>query len=104
MGVNGEKWPIRREIFDRIYEPIVPTKPGLDGRYRGIVREVGAIQLKEDRRLDLPEGRGVLRGRAGDWIVDYGDGDMSVVAKDVFAATYELLEGPAESDATLAAI
>jgi PGDYG protein len=87
---------VKREIFDKIYEPVEATKPGLDGCYRGIVREVRALQLKEGKRLDLPDGRGVLRGGAGDWVVDYGDGDMSVVAEDVFAATYELLEAATE--------
>lgn len=105
MGGSGEKWPVRRPIFDKIYEPVEPTKPGQDGRYRGVVREVRALQLKEARRLDLPDGRGVLQGVAGGWVVDYGDGDMSIVAEDVFAATYELLEGvAAELDARTAGV
>ena len=105
VGGSGEKWPVRRPIFDKIYEPVEPTKPGQDGRYRGVVREVRALQLKEARRLDLPDGRGVLQGVAGGWVVDYGDGDMSIVAEDVFAATYELLEGvAAELDARTAGV
>ena len=66
-----------------------------DGRYRQIVRDVFPLQLDEAKRVDLPSGRGILRGRAGDWVVDYGgDGDMAVVAADTFAATYEVLDTP----------
>ena len=96
VGEKGEKWPVKQHHFDKIYEPVEATKPGMDGRYHGIVREVRALQLKEARRLDLPDGRGVLHGVTGGWLVDYGDGDMSIVAEDVFAATYELLDTAAE--------
>jgi Peptidase family M41/PGDYG protein len=93
VGEKGESWPVKRETFDRLYEPVGNNKPGQDGRYRKIVKDVLALQLDEAKRLDLPSGRGLLRGRAGDWIVDYGgDGDMAVVAADAFAATYEVLD------------
>lgn len=106
VGENGESWPVKRETFDRLYEPVGPNRLGQDGRYRKIVKEVLALKLNEAKRLDLPSGRGVLRGQAGDWLVDYGgDGDMSVVAANVFAATYEVLDTPApvRPSATLAA-
>jgi len=92
LGEKGERWPVKRHIFEEIYEPVKPIKLGDDGRYRGVVREVRALQLKEARRLDLANGRGILRGGAGDWVIDYGDGDMSIIAGDVFAETYELMD------------
>ena len=33
-----------------------------------------------------------LRGHAGDWLVDYGDGSLGIVARDIFATTYEILD------------
>ena len=95
IGENRESWPVKRETFDRLYEPVGPNKPGQDGRYRKIVKEVRALQLDEAKRLDLPRGRGILKGGVGDWVVDFGaDGDMAVVAADTFAATYEVLDTP----------
>jgi hypothetical protein len=34
-----------------------------------------------------------LSGKAGDYLVDYGDGSLGVVAPRVFATTYEILDG-----------
>jgi hypothetical protein len=33
-----------------------------------------------------------LQGSAGDWLLQYAPGDMSVVSASVFAKTYELLD------------
>jgi len=35
----------------------------------------------------------LLKGRAGDWLVQYGRDDYGIVASDLFAQSYELLDG-----------
>jgi PGDYG protein len=42
--------------------------------------------------VTLDRDRGTLRGRAGDWLVQYAPSDFSVVGAQVFAQTYELLD------------
>jgi hypothetical protein len=42
--------------------------------------------------VTLSDGRGTLRGNAGDWLVEYAPGDLAVVDAPIFAATYELLD------------
>jgi hypothetical protein len=54
-------------------------------------RQALALQLRESRNVVLSGTRGVLSGAAGDWIVDYGNGDLAVVAGDRFKVYYEFL-------------
>jgi hypothetical protein len=42
--------------------------------------------------VTLDRERGTLRGRPGDWLVQYALSDFSVVSAQVFAQTYELLD------------
>ncbi len=99
---NGNSWPVSRAYLDRFYEPTGATVFGVDGNYVKARQEVLALQLLEDRRLDLPSGRGMLRGKAGDWIVDYGGGELSIVSASQFPELYELLPAtrspPTDSD------
>jgi hypothetical protein len=39
----------------------------------------------------LADGLSQLRGRSGDWLVDYGDGSLGIVAALIFSQTYEIL-------------
>jgi hypothetical protein len=32
----------------------------------------------------------VLAGTPGDWLVDYGDGSLGVIAPEIFATTYRV--------------
>jgi len=40
----------------------------------------------------LADGISHLTGRAGDWLVDYGDGSFGIVTQPIFATTYEILD------------
>ncbi len=93
-GAHGDSWPIARATFDRLYDPVGETTAGNPGRYRRIPRKVLAYQLADTTRIVLSDGRGVLSGGAGDWVVDYGDGDLAVVSEEAFANYYEQT-GPA---------
>jgi hypothetical protein len=40
----------------------------------------------------MPGAIGILTGEAGDWIVDYGDGDLAVVSGARFEVSYDLAD------------
>lgn len=90
-GAGGELWPIARAVFDQTYEPVPPGSAGANGLYLKRPRQALALQLRESRNVVLSSTRGVLSGAAGDWIVDYGNGDLAVVAGDRFTVYYEFL-------------
>jgi len=87
---RGESWPVGRAIFEKTYEPVGDIRLGTDGLYQKLSRSVWAQKMSHARRIDMSEGRGVLRGSKGDWIVDYGDGDLAIVNADVFSRTYKI--------------
>lgn len=91
-GEAGECWPIARTRFEELYEPAAGQRMGEDGLYRKVPRQVLVLRAADLTRLDLNQGRGVLLGQAGDWVLDYGAGDMAVVSGDVFARTYQLMD------------
>lgn len=89
-GEDNDSWPIARAKFDELYCPNGGTQAGADGLYEKKTRRVWALSLGENSRVDMPGGRGVLLGRSGDWIVDYGGGDMAIVAGATFAKLYQI--------------
>jgi len=40
----------------------------------------------------LADGVSRLSGRAGEWLVDYGDGSLGIVSQSIFATTYEIVD------------
>ena len=47
--------------------------------------------MDEHFRVILSDGVSELTGRAGDWLVDYGDGSLGIVSPLVFGNTYEIV-------------
>lgn len=94
-GVQGEQWPVEPHKFAERYTPCAGTLPGHPGAYTKTVREVRARQFQETGSVQLPNGKGELRAKQGDWHVEYGPGDESVVADEIFRLTYERLESSA---------
>ena len=90
-GSQSEEWPISRAKFEQAYQPIGTTTIGSAGTYRKTPRDGIAIQLTAPRSVVLNDGRGVLQGRAGDWVIDYGGGDLSLVSASLFGLYYEIL-------------
>jgi hypothetical protein len=93
-GIRGECWPVRRDLFLVSYEAVSPTVAGKDGLYRKIPSVARALRL--ELALDVPVGwqDDPLRGRPGDWVLQYADGTNGVVQDAIFRASY----GPAPDE------
>lgn len=89
-GSAGEQWPVERSRFEDSYEPVAESRMGQAGEYISRQKFVTAIALPAPCTFTLSSGRGRLAGRQGDWLVQYDSGDIGVVARDIFASTYEL--------------
>jgi hypothetical protein len=89
-GKAGEHWRVSRAHFARKYEPLDPTRAGEAGFYRALPYRVLALRMNEPFEIELSDGVSRLNGRAGDWLIDYGDGSLGVVAASIFADTYEI--------------
>lgn len=87
-GPKGEQWPVARARFDAAYLPLAPDGGGRDGLYQKQPQRCWALVLIGDRTVPLSSGRGSLKGKAGDVLLEYGPGDRSIVAADIFAALY----------------
>ena len=85
---DGSVWPIGRSYLEKNYKPAEGIIFGQDGVYTKQSRTVIALELTENRRVDLSKGRGILLGEVGDWLIDYGGGEVSVVNKERFDALY----------------
>jgi len=90
-GSAGEHWRVSRAHFAAKYEPLAPARAGDAGCYRALPYRVMALCMSERFEVVLSDGVSRLRGHPGDWLVDYGDGSLGIVAPMTFAATYEML-------------
>ncbi len=89
-ATTGESWPIARALFESRYEAAPPTVMGEAGDYVSRPWRVRVVQLEHPVSAPAAGGRSHLAGKPGDWLVDYGDGSVGIVAPEIFAATYEL--------------
>jgi len=89
-GSTGDRWVVSRERFDAKYLPVSATLAhGEPGAYRNRPAVVLAKQM--DAAFSLARtaaGGDVLRGAAGDWIMQYAPGDYGVVQAVRFAKVY----------------
>jgi hypothetical protein len=90
-GTSGEHWRVSRSHFSDKYEPVPPTAEGESGPYRAKPYRVLALRMGEEFRVLLSDGTSELMGRAGDWLVDYGDGSLGIVSPLIFDSTYEVV-------------
>lgn len=81
-GTECEMWPVKRATFDQNYEHVEGNV------YRKKPIKVLAVCLTEDTELVREDGS-VLKGRPGDWLVQYGPGDQAIVRADIFEKTYQ---------------
>lgn len=87
----NRKWPVNSEYFRKNYLASDGTTPGENGFYQKKPTEVLALKLADNGRVDLLKGAGVLNGKPGDWVVDYGNGDLAIVTEAAFDQLYEVL-------------
>jgi hypothetical protein len=90
-GNGGHHWRVSHGKFSHKYRPIPPTVAGMSGRYMSLPYHILALQLQQHFDVLLADEVSMLSGHPGDWLVDYGDGSLGIVANDIFATTYEIL-------------
>ena len=91
-GTAGEHWRVSRSHFAGKYRPVPPTVAGADGRYECLPIRIKGVPMSEAFEVQLADGISRLTGRAGDWLVDYGDGSLGIVSPAIFATTYEIID------------
>lgn len=89
-GSTGDRWCVSRARFDAKYRPQAPTGPGGEGLYRNLPVAVRAKRMCEAFSVARSAGGDVLRGNAGDWLVQYAPGDHGIVAAARFDAVYRV--------------
>jgi hypothetical protein len=90
-GSTGSRWSVSRERFEAKYAAVVPTLQGQDGAYLSRPVPVLARQIPEPFTAERTAGGDLLRGEAGDWLLQYGPGDFGVAEQRRFAAIYRKL-------------
>ncbi|WP_027213764.1 PGDYG domain-containing protein [Burkholderia sp. WSM2232] len=93
-GSTGDRWVVSRARFDAKYVPAdAALAHGEPGAYRNRPAVVLAKQMHEAFSLARSaDGGDVLRGAAGDWIMQYAPGDYGVVQADRFAKVYRFAD------------
>lgn len=89
-GTAGEHWRVSQARFPHKYRPVPPTVAGEPGRYVSLPNRIIAVPMMEPFEVLLADGVSRLTGRAGEWMVDYGDGSLGIVSAEIFANTYEI--------------
>ena len=88
-GLTGSRWSVSRQRFELKYEAVPPTQMGDDGRYRAKPIPVLAKQISEPFTAARSAGGDLLRGNAGDWLLQYAPGDFGIADQHRFAQVYK---------------
>lgn len=91
-GCTGDRWSVDRHRFEAKYQAVAPTVDGSDGAYTAKPVPVLAKQIQETFTAARSAGRDVLRGEAGDWLMQYGPGDYGVCGKSRFERVYQRVD------------
>lgn len=87
-GATGSRWSVSRQRFDLKYEAVPPTRMGDDGSYKAKPIPVLAKQIPETFTAARSAGGDVLRGNAGDWLLQYAPGDFGIAEQSRFVQVY----------------
>ena len=82
-GTKGENWPIPEDKFRQTYDV---QSGGTTAAKKKI--NVRAAQMKKPFEVKVSWSADTLKGKAGDFLVQYGPGDYGVVGKEIFEETY----------------
>ena len=91
-GSQGEQWPVALRLFREKYQSLQGQKQDEDGIYQTLPIEVLALSVPVEFIVVLAGGESRLHGKAGDWLIDYGDGTLGIVTPAIFDATYDVME------------
>ena len=89
-GSTGDRWCVSRDRFDAKYRPEAPTRLSEPGSYRNRPVTILAKRMAVAFAVERAAGGDVLRGQAGDWLVQYAPGDHGVVAAARFERVYRV--------------
>ncbi len=92
-GSTGDRWCVSRDRFDAKYRPEAATAAGCAGSYRNIPIAIRAKRLTVPFSIARSAGGDVLRGNAGDWLVQYAPSDHGIVAAARFDSVYRVIDG-----------
>jgi hypothetical protein len=90
-GTGGEQWPLPPDRFAARYAAVPPTVAGRPGTYASVPHEVTAVRMQHAFVVVLLDGKSQLHGGPGDWLLDYGDGTLGVVAAALFPQLYDVI-------------
>ncbi len=90
-GSTGDHWSVSRDRFDAKYVPLAPLAHGQDGAYCNKPIPVLAKQMHAAFAVERTLGGDVIRGKAGDWLMQYAPGDYGIVENDKFEKVYRLI-------------
>jgi len=90
-GSTGDHWSVSRDRFDAKYTAIAPLAHGQDGAYRNKPIPVFAKQMNETFAIARSFGGDMIRGNAGDWLLQYAPGDYGIVEKVKFEKVYRAI-------------
>jgi uncharacterized protein (DUF2237 family) len=93
-GSTGDRWCVSRDRFDAKYRPEASTTPGEPGSYRNRPVTILAKRMAVAFAVERSAGGDLLRGDAGDWLVQYAPGDHGVVAAARFDRVYRVQSWP----------
>lgn len=96
-GSTGDRWSVSRDRFDARYQPVAPGIHGQDGAYVNQPLPVLAQQMQTAFCIARSAGGDLLRGEAGDWLLQYAPGDYGVVENDRFARVYRRVDAGRDS-------
>jgi hypothetical protein len=89
-GSTGDRWCVSRDRFDAKYRPEAPTRPSEPGSYRNRPVAILAKRMAVAFAVERSAGGDLLRGEAGDWLVEYAPGDHGIVAAARFERVYRV--------------
>lgn len=89
-GIKGEKWPVRRRVFDSLYECASGNNPKIYTKKAGSY--IFAKQMMTPFCVQIIDGKAALEGKSGDWLVQFSPGELGIVAHDIFMSSYRRLE------------
>lgn len=88
-GSTGSHWSVSRNRFELKYEPVPPASMGEDGSYQARPIPVLAKQIFEPFTAARSAGGDLLRGNAGDWVLQYSPGDFGIAEQTRFNQVYQ---------------